>query len=454
MLFFLAVWGLAIIFRPYKRAYKLLIIGANLVFYSFFGVTGLVVLVSDVLLNYGLLKILGRLKAKKKVLGVGVGLNLLLLSSYKYFNNLTGITGMEIIAPIGVSFFTFKIISVLIDSYRQKIQVNSLADYLAYVSFFPQISAGPIARFKEFAEDINQEEQGETENNNIGPRFWTLIISGWLKMYLIGSYLYEIVNQTINAPQSFGRVDLILGMMSLSFFIFANFSGYSDISEALAMALGFRTPKNFNNPYRAVGIRDFWQRWHMSLSTWLKDYLYIPMGGNRRGRAWKYCNLLVTMVVGGMWHGAEINFLVWGGLQGEMLMIDHFLHDTVWPKLRGVANWIKIAGRGGGWLITFGLINISWIIFYPKNMEASVTYFEYLIRPRENLVVLGSGGLLTILILAGILSVRGDKFEEIMAKTLTKAPGVVRYVVLVVIFYLIITFGPSNYVAPAAYFNF
>jgi len=342
--FFLMVWGLSVVMRPQKNLYKFFLIAINFLFYGFFGLAGL-----------------------------AIGFNLILLSGYKYFNNGWDVVGMEIIAPIGISFFSFKIISVLIDTYRQKVKIESLVDFLTYVSFFPQISAGPIARFKEFSEDLNKENEIDRS------KFWVLLISGWLKMYLIGGILFDVVNQTIYLPQNFSRMDLVLGMLSLSFYIFANFSGYCDISEALAMVLGFRTPKNFNSPYRSVGFRDFWQRWHMSLSSWLRDYLYIPLGGNRKGKGRKYVNLLTVMTIGGIWHGAGINFLVWGGLHGIMLMITHFLDDFVWPRFVRVAKWVRVTGRGLGWFLTFGLINITWIIFYPKSLEMSIKYFESLI---------------------------------------------------------------------------
>jgi len=446
--FFLIVWGLSIVIRPHKNLYKLFLIAVNFIFYGFFGLMGVGVLAVDALVNFGLLKILGKGRWTKGILGLSVGLNLVFLGLYKYFNNGWDTVGMEIIAPIGISFFSFKIISVLIDTYRQKIKVGNLLDFMAYVSFFPQISAGPIARFGEFDEDLNRDE-------GMGlSRFWPLLISGWLKMYLIGGILFDVVNQTIYLSQNFGRMDLVLGMLSLSFFIFANFSGYCDISEALALVLGIRSPKNFNSPYRSVGFRDFWQRWHMSLSSWLRDYLYIPLGGNRKGRRRKYVNLLATMIMGGIWHGAGISFLIWGGMQGILLAVTHFFDDFIWSKLTRVVGWVRMMGRGVGWFLTFGLINISWIIFYPKNIGVSIKYFESLVWTRETQMVLWSGGVVGGLILAGILSMGGDKFEEIMVSVLTGVPKLVRYLILVVIFYLIIVLGPNNYVAPAAYFNF
>lgn len=446
--FFLIVWGLSIVTRPHRNLYKFFLVAVSLFFYSSFGLAGVWVLVMDILINFGFLKILERGKWTKGILGLAVGFNIILLGGYKYFNNGWDVVGLEIIAPIGISFFSFKIISVLIDTYRQKVKIESLIDFLAFVSFFPQISAGPIARYEQFEKDLNREKRVDTS------RFWTLLTGGWLKMYLIGGILFDVVNQTVNSPQNFGRVDLVLGMLSVSFFIFANFSGYSDISEALAMVLGFRTPKNFNNPYKSVGFRDFWQRWHMSLSGWLRDYLYIPLGGNRKGKARKYLNLLTTMTVGGIWHGVGLNFFVWGGLHGIMLLVAHFLDDFVWSKFVRVTKWVRVAGRELGWFLTFGLINITWIIFYPKNLGMSIKYFESLIWTGKTQTVLWSGGVVGGLILAGILSMKGDKFEEIMSLILTRAPLVIRYLILVAIFYLIIIFGPSNYVAPAAYFNF
>jgi len=456
LVFFLAVWGLSIVFRPYRGFYKFFVIAANFVFYTFFGISAVLILITSILVNYILLRISEKEKVRKLVLGLSVGLNLFFLAFFKYFNNLVEWlagdrlgAGMEIIAPIGISFFTFKIISVLVDSYRRKIEVRSLADYLAYVSFFPQISAGPIGRYKEFDEDINRLSGFGVDSNSIGTgKFWTLLVSGCLKMYLIGGVLFEVVNQTINSPQNFGRTDLLLGMLGVSFYIYANFSGYSDISEVVSGVLGFRTPKNFNDPYRSGGFGEFWQRWHISLSTWLRDYLYIPLGGNRKGVIRKYLNLLVTMLIGGVWHGVGVNFLVWGGAQGVMLVINHILDDLGWSKFGG--GIIK----GFCWFVTFGLINVTWIIFYPKNLGMSARYFENLISPGGSLVTLWSLKLGGVLMLAGILSIFGKEVWGLTEKALTGLPFLPRYLLLVAIFYLIIVLGPSNYVAPAAYFNF
>ncbi|MFA5828607.1 MAG: MBOAT family O-acyltransferase [Candidatus Shapirobacteria bacterium] len=462
ILFFLAVWGLSIVLRPHKRVYKSLIVIASFVFYGFFGIYGVLVLTVDVLINYGLIRLLERDKAKREILGLAVGFNVLFLAAYKYFNVFAegmagrGLgVGAEIIVPVGISFITFKIISVLVDSYRQKIRVKSLADYIAFVSFFPQITAGPIGRYREFEQDLNRLNGFGVDIYKLETgRFWTLMIGGWLKMYLIGGALFEVVNQTINSPQSFGRVDLLLGMVSLSFFIYANFSGYSDMSEAVAGALGFRTPKNFDDPYRSGGVGEFWQRWHISLSSWLRDYLYIPLGGNRKGMPRKYFNLLATMTIGGVWHGVGVNFLVWGGIHGVMLVLDHALGNLIRPKFVGITKGIKALFKGVGWLLTFGLINITWIIFYPKNIGFSIRYLENLVGSREPLVTLWSVKLGCVLVLSGILSVFGGKIQETVSGVLTKAPWVARYFLLIAIFYLIILFGPSTYVAPAAYFNF
>jgi alginate O-acetyltransferase complex protein AlgI len=316
----------------------------------------------------------------RTILGIAVALHLGLLGAFKYFdffissaNQLARLLGLEhelpfieILLPVGISFFTFHGISYITDVYRGDVAVcRNPLDMLLYMSFFPQLVAGPIVRAAYF---LPQLARPSTEPIPIGPAL-LLILSGLFKKVVIANYLATgLVDPVFSAPTSYGGPDLLLATYGYAVQIFCDFSAYSDMAIALAALLGFRFPANFNQPYRAQRLREFWQRWHISLSTWLRDYLYKPLGGNRGGRLRTYRNLLLTMLLGGLWHGAAWKFIAWGALHGGGLVVERMLEP--WIGRRALSPAAKIIAT----LVVFHFVCFAWIFFRAEDFAVASLY--------------------------------------------------------------------------------
>ncbi|TLX77650.1 MBOAT family protein [Labilibacter sediminis] len=273
----------------------------------------------------------------------------------------------KIILPVGISFFTFQTISYSIDVYRNRIKpVTNILDFGFYVSFFPQLVAGPIVRAWEFIPQLYQKYQ-------LSHRwFWWavwLIMGGLFKKMVISDYLsVNLVDRVFDAPMMYSGIELVVGAYAYALQIYCDFSGYTDIAIGVALILGFRLPENFNRPYMATSLTDFWRRWHISLSSWLRDYLYIPLGGNRNGTVRRSVNLLITMVLGGLWHGAGWLFVVWGALHGFGLLLEKLFKSLL--KLKGM-----VMPKFIGFLFTFHFVVLTWIVFRSPNLETLRLFF-------------------------------------------------------------------------------
>ena len=238
----------------------------------------------------------------------------------------------DIFLPVGISFFTFQSLSYTIDVYRGNIKpLNRLLDYAFYVSFFPQLVAGPIVRARDFIPQIRRPLIVTEQMFGTGV---FLIIAGLFKKAVISDYIsVNFVERIFDQPDLYSGLENLLAVYGYTLQIYCDFSGYSDMAIGIALLLGFQFPKNFDSPYKSASITEFWRRWHISLSSWLKDYLYISLGGNRHGKFRQYFNLLMTMLLGGLWHGASLNFILWGGFHGILLCL-----DKIWHSLCGVLS--------------------------------------------------------------------------------------------------------------------
>lgn len=315
-------------------------------------------------------------KQRKRFLSISVSLSLLVLGFFKYYgffsisfaNIMSGlgipatVPFLEIVLPVGISFFTFQAISYVVDVYRNKIPAcRSLTDVLLYVSFFPQLVAGPIVR----AEDFIPQLQKKPDFRNIdASKAFVLILSGLAKKVIVANYLSSlIVDRVFESPGDFSSIDNLFAVYGYAVQIYCDFSAYSDIAIGVALLLGYKFKRNFNQPYRAYSIQDFWRRWHISLSSWLRDYLYIPLGGSKHGRYKTYRNLFLTMLLGGLWHGAAWQFIFWGVLHGSGLMIERFIYQKY--------N-IKVFRNSSKFLLTlfvFHFVCLSWIFFRSSSFE-------------------------------------------------------------------------------------
>jgi alginate O-acetyltransferase complex protein AlgI len=267
---------------------------------------------------------------RRVYLTIGVVVPLIILGFFKYFNffvstfvnifNIHNVSSLNIILPVGISFYTFQSLSYTIDVYRNKINAEKDFSKLAlYISFFPQLVAGPIVRASDFLPQLEENRNISIDNLKTGVQ---IFVFGLFKKIVIADWLSVFVDDVFRTPNAFHAISLILAVIAYSIQIYFDFSGYSDMAIGCAKCLGYDFIRNFNIPYISRNISEFWRRWHISLSSWLKEYLYIPLGGNRKGIVRTYINNLLTMLLGGLWHGANWTFVAWGGAHGIALCIN------------------------------------------------------------------------------------------------------------------------------------
>ena len=323
-------------------------------FYGWWEARYVILLAVSVAVNYNAGKMIFRSEGKRLWLVAGVSFNLVLLAYFKYayfiVDNLAGLTGLDwsigkITLPLAISFFTFQQIAWLVDISKGKAAIPSIFNYALFVSFFPQLIAGPIVHHAEMMPQFEKRpEKSESLNNlNIGLTLFTL---GLFKKIVLADQFALFANPVFDAAGYGVEVSMLeawVGTMSYTFQLYFDFSGYSDMAVGLARMMGIVLPLNFFSPYRARNIREFWQRWHITLSRFLRDYLYIPLGGNRATAARVSANILITMLIGGLWHGAAWTFVAWGGLHGLYLLI-HRVYSS-WQGERPSTRQAKTCGR-------------------------------------------------------------------------------------------------------------
>ena len=332
--------------------------------------------VSDYLIAHAIARTDDR-KNKKRWVAASVAINLGMLGYFKYTNFFidiaNGLVGggfldfQNIFLPVGISFFVFQSMSYTIDVYRGVIKpLDRWIDYIFYLSFFPQLVAGPIVRAKDFIPQIRKPV--EVSERMFGMAIG-LIIIGLIKKAIISDYIsLNFVDRIFDEPALYSGFECLLGIYGYALQIYCDFSGYSDMAIGIALLMGFSFPKNFNAPYKSATITEFWRRWHISLSSWLRDYLYISLGGNRKGKVRTYINLLLTMVLGGLWHGAAVRFVLWGALHGVALALHKmWLAVVPWAKAKG--EDMNPLSRILGWFLTFNVVCLGWLLFRAEDMQ-------------------------------------------------------------------------------------
>ena len=314
---------------------------------------------------------------KKRWVALSVVINLGMLGYFKYTNFFiemaNGLFGsgfldfQNIFLPVGISFFVFQSMSYTIDIYRGQIKpLERWTDYLFYLSFFPQLVAGPIVRAKDFIPQIRKPLMVTREmfGTAIG-----LIIIGLVKKAIISDYIsLNFVDRIFDEPALYSGFECLMGIYGYALQIYCDFSGYSDMAIGIALLLGFRFPKNFDAPYKSATITEFWRRWHISLSSWLRDYLYISLGGNRKGTLRTYLNLIITMVLGGLWHGAAVRFILWGALHGVALAL-HKVWMAIVPWAKAKGEDMNPVMRVLGIVLTFHIVCLGWLLFRAEDMN-------------------------------------------------------------------------------------
>jgi hypothetical protein len=383
LLFFAAVVLAMVPLRAWPQGRKLVLVAASYVFYAQWNWRFCLLLAGSSVLTFGAGRALAAAadeRARDWIVRGAVAVHLGLLGVFKYFdffvesaNALARSLGLggelpffEIILPVGISFFTFHGISYVMDVRRGEVAVcRRLSDMLLYLSFFPQLVAGPIVRAAFFLPQLYSPYR---EPLALGPPL-LLIVGGLFKKVVVANYLAtDLVDPVFFDPAGFGTVDLVLAAYGYAIQIYCDFSAYSDMAIGLAALLGYRFPPNFNQPYRAASLQEFWRRWHISLSSWLRDYLYKPLGGSRGGRWLTGRNLMVTMLLGGVWHGAAWKFVAWGAIHGLGLVIERALQ-------RVPGQWASgRLGRGVATVVVFHFVCLAWVFFRADSFDTVMVY--------------------------------------------------------------------------------
>ncbi|HLU53793.1 MAG TPA: MBOAT family O-acyltransferase [Acidimicrobiia bacterium] len=377
-IFFVIVLTANWLLLPHRRQWKLFMLGASWFFYGSWDWRFVFLLVASTVLNQAAARLMERSRderSRRLALVGAVAANLGIIAWFKYYGffvssviNFFRTFGielplplLEITLPVGISFFTFQALSYVIDVYRRREEPSTLLDFAVYLAFFPQLVAGPIVRSSEFIPQMYTRKDPRRVDAAGG---FSLIVGGLFKKVVVANTLAgAIVDPMFASPAQFSALEVLVGVYGYAVQIYADFSGYTDIAIGVATLMGFKFPDNFDNPYSALSIQDFWRRWHMTLSRWLRDYLYIPLGGNRGTRVGTYRNLMLTMLLGGLWHGAAWTFVIWGGYHGALLAWERWRTET------GRAVDADTPGRRAvKRLATFHLVCLGWILFRADSM--------------------------------------------------------------------------------------
>ena len=432
---------------------------------GFFFLLLIAVSVSDFLIGKGIARS-DRQGLRKGLLALSVALDIGLLIYFKYTNFFIGIVNglsghhwldfQNIFLPVGISFFVFQSISYTADIYRRRIEpLGMWIDYIFFLSFFPQLVAGPIVRARDFIPQIRQNPLTVTREM-FGTGIF-LILSGLFKKAIISDYIsLNFVDRVFDDPLLYSGFENLMGLYGYALQIYCDFSGYSDMAIGIALLLGFHFNKNFDSPYKSATITEFWRRWHISLSSWLKDYLYISLGGNRKGHLRTYLNLIVTMLLGGLWHGAAWRFGVWGGWHGASLAVHKwFMAHVPGFKAQGadMPRWRRIIGI----VVTFHVVCFGWIMFRASDLQTArnmlsqiFTDFKPELIPQVVSGYAAVMGLMAVGYLLHLMPVRSELWAQ---RTVTESPLPVKVVTIAVLVWAVMLIKSAE-IQPFIYFQF
>ena len=489
--FFVVVFTASWVLRPWPRPWKWMILAASYVFYGWWDWRFVLLLAASTLINQSGAILSARLpdaRWRRVALTTTIAADVGLLAWFKYYgflavNVANGLHGaglgsplpvLQVALPVGISFFTFMGISYVVDCHRGKAEPAGWLDAAVYLAFFPHLVAGPIVRGSELLPQLR--ERQDPRRIDASRAAW-LILAGLAKKVVISSFLARaIVDPVFALPGQHSAIEVLAAIYGYAVQIYADFSGYTDIAIGVALLLGFRFPDNFNAPYAATSMQDFWRRWHMTLSSWLRDYLYIPLGGNRGGRWRTARNVMVTMVIGGLWHGAAWTFVAWGAFHGGAQVVGQVRRDA---RHRRAGAWgvaevgarpatsgreavavaapprpAPIDSSGRVWLArlaTFHLVCLGWVLFRAESFGSARRVLSRLAHP-------GSAPLVTPLVAGAIIVTIAAQYvpagSVARAQTrLSELAPVTQGAVLAAGLYLITLLGPEG-VAPFIYYRF
>ncbi len=455
---FLGHWLL----NPRPLPWKLFMIGASYFFYAWWDPAFIALLAGvSVLAQVGALAVARQEneRARRWTMGVTVGLTLLPLLYFKYYGffsvNVTNASGslglhlsvplVQLILPVGISFFTFMAVAYIVDVYRRHFETVSWIDAFLYLSFFPHLVAGPIVRPDELIPQLDVRR--DPRHVDVAGAAY-LIFGGLFKKVVVSSYLATVIVDPVFAdPGRHSAQEVIFAVWGYAVVIYADFSGYTDIAIGIAKLLGFQFPQNFDRPYSARSLQDFWRRWHITLSRYLRDYLYIPLGGSKKGEVRTYVNLMVTMVLGGLWHGAAWTFVVWGTYMGLGQVVG------AWKRAHVPARPETPALVWGQRIATFNLVCLGWIFFRADSLATASSMIGRLFTGwGERTLLLNP---LIVCTISGMLALQYLPHGPavVLQRRVAKLGPVVMGGVFAVVLFFIATMGPQG-VAPFIYFQF
>ncbi|MEM9612665.1 MAG: MBOAT family protein [Actinomycetota bacterium] len=455
---FLTNWML----RPHVTAWRLAMVLLSLFFYGYWDPRFVPLLLASIAINHlaGQRIRNGGDRGRSWALALGVAANLSILGFFKYYGFFVASAGnglarlgldvqprlLDITLPIGISFFTFQAIGYLVDLRRGAFaKPMSLIDVAFFLSFFPQLVAGPIVRATEMAPQIAA--RPDPRSIPAAEALW-LIARGLIKKVVISSYLAtNLVDPVFAVPGDHSRLEVLLAVYGYAVQIYADFSGYTDIAIGCALLLGFRFPANFDAPYRALSLQDFWRRWHISLSSWLRDYLYVPLGGNRRGRLLTVRNVTITMVLGGLWHGAAWTFVLWGAIHAAFLTAERLI-TAHWRPL-GLPRPIVVGLR---WALTFHVVCAAWVFFRADTVQGAFDIFRQLLEGAQPSPLLTATLVAVILVAIAAQFVPSDSSER-LRDGFGRLNPVAQVALAATTLTVVDAFGPEG-VAPFIYFQF
>lgn len=383
ILFFLPVTLLGYygLFRVKSATWsKVFLLGMSLWFYGYFNLSYLLIIIFSVLLNYLFSQLLCKVqlsdKYRKLLAIIAITANVAIIFYYKYYDffieNInkgfhTDWQLKNLVLPLGISFFTFQQISYIIDSYRYETKDYTLLDYALFVTFFPQLIAGPIVLHNEMIPQFKNKKSYVWNWDNAAQGLYIFVV-GLSKKVLIADVLGKAVEWGYSTNSVLSSMDILIVSVCYTLQIYFDFSGYCDMAVGIGKMLNIDIPQNFNSPYQAFSVVDFWKRWHMTLTRFLTRYIYYPLGGNRKGTIRKYVNIMCVFLISGIWHGANWTFILWGVIHGAANVLTRIFQKS-WNKLHVVTQWV----------LTFGFINITWIIFRADNVSQAIKMIRRLI---------------------------------------------------------------------------
>jgi alginate O-acetyltransferase complex protein AlgI len=464
--FFLFIFSLFLVFygmvlrKDWLRSALLILFG----FYIYYKASGvfLVLLIATISGDYFFAKWItnSQTKIRKKALlvtSILFSLSFLMYFKYKNFflENISAIVGSEyslekLILPIGISFYTFQSISFIVDIYSNKIALPKYRDYLLYMTFFPHLVAGPIVRARDFMPQLKS--YVKITVSDIKEAIY-LIIKGFVKKAIIGDFVAQYSDLIFDDPKLYSSAEQLVGILCYTLQIFCDFSGYTDMAIGIALLLGYRLCTNFDSPYKSLNITQFWRKWHISLSSWLRDYIYIPLGGNRRGLLLQLLFLLITMLIGGFWHGANWKFVFWGAGHG-LLLIAHKMIAMYWKD-----NYLASTRvfKFLSWFLTFSVVALLWVPFRASSLDDALFIYTSLFSGIDLKMIYGlmqaNEELIIFIVLGFSFTALNAGMKERMKKWFVRQDFIVITIIFIVLIQVMFQYQAAT-VEPFIYFQF